>query len=223
MDLTAVLDKAKAQPKTKGKPNIPVLDAPENIRKEASNFRAIADEITNLDSMAELARATIKQWTEAERERICSRMGFISSLKIPDTNNLLLTLSWKDQYSKITPESIASIRQIMGEDKFPIYMKPILSIKVRESAGNEGITKIIKALGLLALTQSGISAITSSGYTDEQMMEAGAEEFATYYEVEQGIKPSTRYTEEYFAVFTPEQREALKPMVKQYEPTFKTK
>ena len=187
-DLNSILSTASVSKDKKAASKVPVLSVPKETEALVTEIRGLKDEIDSLKSMFELKEAEL-------REKLCMS-GYVSSVKIPDSENLSVLLSWKDAYTKIAMDATAMIQDIVGDEKYPQFFQPDMTITVKD-VSEGALTELIKAVG--------------------------ADRFAEYFEVDRSLKPTSRYTTEYFVAFTGEQREKLSQYVRQYKPALKTK
>ena len=193
-DVNSIISGA-AKPKTNGsKSKVPEISVPPETQELMTEVRKIKEEIESLESIFSMKEAQLIERVSPIREDLCLQ-GYISSIKIPDTENRLSTLSWKDAYSKVDIGNAETLSNIIGS-KYPEYFATQLNITVRD---------------------------TSEGSLSELIQLVGPEQFAKFFEVERHIKPTSRYTTEFFTAFKPEERIALKSIVRQYKPALKVK
>lgn len=184
-----------AKPKTNGsKSKVPEVSVPPETQELMLEVRKIKEEIESLESIFSMKEAQLIEQVSPLREDLCLQ-GYVSSIKIPDTENQLSTLSWKDAYSKVDIGNAETLSNIVGS-KYPEYFATQLDITVRD---------------------------TSEASLSELIQLVGPEQFAKFFEVERNIKPTPRYTTEFFTAFKPEERTALKSIVRQYKPALKVK
>ncbi|MFH1564056.1 MAG: hypothetical protein ABIF11_11680 [Nitrospirota bacterium] len=189
-----VLNQATVKPETKGKSKVPILTVNEDTMQLAGEIRDLKAQIDSLKSQFETKEAEILAQVTPERERLC-KLDYQSSIKVPDLNGMTILISWKDQYTKIPIDTEQNIKQII-DGKYQDYFEPEMQITVKKEALTEDALK-------------------------ELITKIGVSEFSKFFDVERWIKPTSRYTREQFAVFTPEQRQALTMYVKQYKPAIK--
>lgn len=109
----------------------------------------------------------------------------------------IYTIYFTGSYSKIDPANLPAIKEAVGEERFGDLFITTNVITVKGDATNELLKELITAVG--------------------------PENFATYFEVAQSVKPNERYTKEFFSFLTDDERALLSPMVPQYKPSIKTK
>jgi hypothetical protein len=108
------------------------------------------------------------------------------------------TISWKDAYSKIPIEKSDEIKKLTG-DKFSEYFKEVNEIVVRED-------------------------VASNPKLLEELVEAvGPDTFSKFFDVEQHVRPTTRFTEERHRTLSPEVNQQLDVTVRQYKPAVRIK
>ncbi len=194
-DLNSILSTASVSKDKKATSKVPVLSVPKETEALVTEIRQIKEELDSLKSIFELKEAELIKTIAPLREKLCMS-GYVSSVKIPDSENLSVLLSWKDAYTKIAMDATAMIQDIVGDEKYPQFFQPDMTITVKD-VSEGALTELIEAVG--------------------------ADRFAEYFEVERSLKPTSRYTTEYFIAFTGEQREKLSHYVRQYKPALKTK
>lgn len=191
-DINSVLAGAETK-KEKSNSKIPVLKAEQDLKELASKYRELQEQITSLKSEQEIVASELIAKAEIERERLCNG-NYYASVKIPDTNGLSLTLSWKHQYSKIALEKQIAIEDILNTN-IDGYLELQMEIKVKDNSENS-LRELISLVGV--------------------------EKFAHFFEVERWLYPTENYTRNFFS-FSPEQREKLTEIIKQYKPAIKVR
>lgn len=182
-----------AKPKTNGsKSKVPEVPVPPETQELLTEVRKLQEEIKSLKNICEMKEAQLIERVAPIREDLCLQ-GYVSSIKMADTENRFSTLSWKDAYSKVDVGNSESLAQIVGS-KYPEFFTTALNITVKD---------------------------TSEDALQELISLVGPEQFARFFEVERNIKPTPRYTTEFFTAFKPEERTALRQIVIQYKPALK--
>lgn len=194
-DLNDVLASATVAKEAKSKSKVPLLTVSEEIKSNASKLREIKEELDSLESMYETLSAQMIEKISPMRESVC-KQGYQSSIRIPDSKGLSITISWSDKYCKIPPENEETFRSITGK-KFDEYFTKDMTITVKDMSENT-LKEIVKAIG--------------------------PERFSQFFSVEKIIKPTSRFTQEQFTAFTHEQRQQLQQAgVRQHKPSIKVK
>lgn len=195
-DLDHVLAGAQAAPKdAKGKSKVPVLSVSPELKAQAAKLREVKEELDSLESQYETLSAEMIEKVSPLRESLC-RQGYVSSVRVPDTKGMSIGISWADKYTKIPAENEAALRKVAG-DRFSDFFVPDLVVTVKDISP-ESLTEIVKAIG--------------------------PERFAQFFAVEKSFKPNSRFTQEQFTAFTPEQRQQMAQAgVKQFKASIKVK
>lgn len=117
------------------------------------------------------------------------RVQYVSSAHVSDGTEDLL-ISWKDAYSKIPLEVRDELVKIIGPEKFGLFIETGAEIKIK-TADESVISKVVEVLEKSGLVE--------------------------HFEIEGFLKPSTKFTQERFKLFSDEQNGQLDPLVKQYK------
>ncbi len=195
-DLNAVLAGATAPKASKSKKSaVPVLVVGDDVKKLVTRVREVKEELDSAESMYETLGAELIAKVAPLREDLC-RKAYQSSVRIPDAKGLSVGISWADKYCAIPSENEEALRAIAG-DAYDDYFTGSIEVSVRDIS-EESLTELVKAVG--------------------------PERFARFFSVTKTIKPATRFTQEQFNVFTPEQRQQfIISGVKQFKPSIKVK
>jgi hypothetical protein len=193
-DVSAILATATEAKTPKSKSKVPLLDVGPETQQLATEIRELRDEIESLTSICKTKESGLLNHIEGEREHVC-KMGYSASIKVPDTTGHSLTISYRDQYSKVDMTNAATIKGIVG-DRYEDYFTTGLEITVKD------------------VTDAALKELIAL---------VGPEKFARFFSVERWIKPTPRYTTEFFTAFSTEERERLSQVVRQYTPSIKTK
>ncbi len=195
-DLSAVLAGATAPKASKSKkPTAPVLVVGEDIKKLATRVREVKEQLDSAESMYETLGAEFIQKVAPLRDDLCRR-SYQSSVRVPDTKGLSVGISWSDKYCAIPSENEDALRELAGV-AYDDYFTGSIEVSVRDIS-EESLTELVKAVG--------------------------PERFARFFSVVKTIKPTTRFTQEQFNVYTPEQRQQfILAGVKQFKPSIKVK
>lgn len=176
------------------KSNVPVLTVSKDLQAKAARIREVKNQLDSLESQYETLAAELVEGASPLRESLCVKQGYASAVRLPDGKGLSIGISWSDKYSKISAENEKALRSIAG-DKFDGFFKADMVVTVRDIS-EESLKEIVKAVG--------------------------PERFAQFFTVEKTFKPTTRFTQEAFTVFTPEQRRKfMETGVKQNKPSVK--
>ena len=196
-NLADVLAGAQAAPKdAKGKSKVPVLMVSQEIREKAARLRQLKEELESTESMYDTLAAEMVEQVGPLREDLCRRQGYLSSVRVPDSKGMSIGISWSDKYSKIPAANEPALRDLTG-DRFSEYFTAAMAVTVKDIS-EESLTEIVRAIG--------------------------PERFASFFEVERSLKPTSRFTQEQFTVFTPEQRQGfLQAGVRQFKASIKVK
>jgi hypothetical protein len=209
-NITDVLDgAATATVKKSTRSSVPVINAPDAIKQVVAEFRKLYEDLDTIKSNLEIKKATILQFAKSKFEELC-KLTYTSSVRIPDSNGLSVTISQIDNWTKfpLTSDDPAEVleikkkheevKRILG-NKYDDYMQEKLEISVRETAmTTETLNELIVAVG--------------------------PQNFARFFAVKKTLKPNTRFTQERYAAFLKEERDILETLgVKCYECAVKPK
>ncbi len=195
-DLTAVLAGATAPKASKSKKStVPVLVVGEDVKKLATRIREVKEKLDSSESEYEILGAELIGKVAPMRDDLCKK-SYQSSVRVPDSKGLSVGISWADKYCAIPSENEDALRDLAGE-AYDDYFTGSIEVSVRDIS-EESLTELVKAVG--------------------------PERFARFFSVTKTIKPTTRFTQEQFNVYTPEQRQAfIAAGVKQFKPSIKVK
>ena len=182
-----------AEPKSKSK--VPVLDVPQEVRELSARIREVKSQLDSADAEFELRKQEIIDAVAPLRAELC-RSGYVSSVRVPDTNGLSVSLTWGHKYTKVGMDKRGAIVGIVGED-FQDLFETKTEIKVKEGAGEDKLRELIEAVG--------------------------PERFREFFDVTQVLVPTARYTDGFFTSFTDEQRAELEKLVVPYKPSIGVK
>jgi hypothetical protein len=196
IDLNAILSGAAVTKDSKSKSIVPEISVSQETRELATTVRGLKEELDSIKSMFELKEQELITAITPEREKYCLSHGYISSIKIADTNKLYCSLSWKDAYTKIDIANQEAIQEIVGAERYPQFFETKMEITVKDIS-EASLTELIQLVG--------------------------PEKFARFFAVERNIKPTSRYTTEFFTAFRADQRFQLSPYIKQYKPALRVK
>jgi hypothetical protein len=182
-----------AEPKSKSK--VPVLEVGEQVRELAAKIREVKAALDSADAEFELRKQEIIDAVAPLRAELC-RSGYVSSVRIPDTNGLSVSLTWGHKYTKVGMDKKDAIAGIVGDD-FEDLFETKTEIKVKDGAGEDKLRELIEAVG--------------------------PERFREFFDVTQVLAPTPRYTDGFFTSFTDEQRAGLEKLVVPYKPSIGVK
>lgn len=196
-DINAILGGAAKPQESKSGSKTPVLTVGDDVKEIATKLRTVKGELDSAEAQFELLKSELVEKVTGARAELC-KTGYHSTVRVPDAQGLSVSVTWSGSYSKVGIEKKDAIEGVVGE-RFEEFFSLVNEIKVRpEACGNqEMLTELIAAIG--------------------------PERFAQFFEVSRTIKPTERYTTEFFTAFDEEQRTALSQVVKQYSPSIKTK
>jgi hypothetical protein len=194
-DLDAVLGSAESKEAKASKSKVPVLKVDGKTQATVTRLRRLKEEIESLQSEFDMLKGELVGVAAPLRAELCAS-GYVSSVRVPGTEGLSVSVSWSNAYSKIPLGSGPDIEGVVGEERFGDFFFTDMEIKVKDFS-EESLTELVEAVG--------------------------AERFARFFEVKRWLKPTERYTTEFFTAFTPEERERLAPVVRQYSPSVGTK
>ena len=195
--LDDVLASATVKKEAKSSSKVPVLDVPESVKATASRLRQLKEIIENATTEFDSLSADMVEAIEPMRAELITRQGFLSSVKVPDAAGMLVGVSWSSNYSKVPLDAAASIIEAIGDERTETFFSNELVITVKKDVSQDGLKDLIASVG--------------------------PERFAQFFDVERWLKPTKRYTEEWYSAFTEEERAALSPIVRQYEPSIKVR
>jgi len=194
-NLDDILDSATVSKTTKDKSKVPVITVDDKVKELVTEVRRLKAELDSAESMFKLREKELLDLVIPERERLCLNMGYVSSVKVPSVDNLSVRISWKDQYTKIGLETVPMIEGII-KDRFQQFFTTDMTITVKNNS-QSALNELIQAIG--------------------------PARFREFFEVQKIIKPSPRYTTEFFTAFNEEERQQLSLVVHQYKPAISTK
>lgn len=145
--LDDILNSATVSKSTKEKSKVPVLPVGDNVKKLVTEIRRLKAEYDDAKSMFELKEKELLDLVIPEREKLCLQQGYVSSIKIPSSDNLSVRISWKDQYTKIGLETVPMLEGII-KDRFQQFFTTDMVITVKnnsESALNELIQESVRS------------------------------------------------------------------------------
>jgi len=192
-----VLAKARVSAPAK-KSSSPVLAVPLKTKEQAQEIRELKMKMDDLK-----AELTVKESdflfaiTPLRKEYILSR-EYVSSVKVPTTDGLSLTVVWSHAYLNCPPDNADQIVEAIGEDRYIKYFDIKNTIKVKDELPIEKLEELINKVG-----------------TDV---------FAEFFDVETNIRPNDRFKYDQFTDFTDEELEQLELAgVKQKKAAIKAK
>ena len=195
IDVMAVLaGAAKPKEAASSKSKTPILSVGDPIKKLATRARALTAEIESRQSEMELVKQELIDQVAPLRAGLCKKEGYLSTVRVPDTEGLSISLTWSGSYSKI--DDVPAVKKVVGERFDELFITTNV-INVKGDASNALLKELITAVG--------------------------PERFAEFFDVTQAVKPNERYTKEFFSFLTDDERALLSPMVPQYKPSIKTK
>jgi hypothetical protein len=180
------------QPKSSSKTS--VADVPKEVQAKAARIREISEQLDSLKTEFESLSAELVDDLEPVREAYIRRNGYTSTLKVPDGKGLSVSVGWSSMYSKVTLDKTDQLTLIVG-DELADYFTKEMEIKVKD-VSEESLRDLIQSVG--------------------------QERFAQFFDVDRWLKPTKRYTEDFYR-FEPEQREQLRGLVRQYKASIKAK
>ncbi len=194
-DINDVLAGATTEKPKATASKVPVLATPDKeLQEKATRIREIKEQLDSLESELDVLASEVTETVEPLRAEIIKAKGYNSSVKIPDTNGMYLTLTWLAKYSKTPLDNKGTLENILGED-YGNYIDQRMVIKVKDVSENS-----LKDL----------------------IASVGAERFSQFFEVERWLEPTRRYTEEFYTALD-RVRQQLAGIIRQYKPSIKTK
>ena len=190
-----VLSTAAKPSEPKSKSSVPVLDVSQEVKELAARIREVKSQLDSAEAEFELRKQEMIDAVAPMRASLC-KSGYVSSVRIPDTNGLSVSLTWSRKYSKVGMDKKAAIEGIVGED-FDDLFETKTEIKVKEGASEEMLRELIESIG--------------------------PERFAHFFDVEQTLAPTARYSEGFYSTFTEEQVAELNRLVVPYKPSIGVK
>ena len=190
-----VLSTASKPVESKSKSKVPVLEVEEQVKELAAKIREVKAALDGADAEFELRKQEIIDAVAPMRAELC-RSGYVSSVRIPDTNGLSVSLTWGHKYTKVGMDKRDAIIGIVGDD-FEDLFETKTEIKVKDGAGEDKLRELIEAVG--------------------------PERFREFFDVTQVLAPTPRYTDGFFTSFTDEQRAGLEKLVVPYKPSIGVK
>jgi hypothetical protein len=191
VDLDSVLGSAESKEAKASKSKVPVLKVDGKTQTTVTRLRKLKEEMDSLQSEFDMLKGELVGVAAPLRAELCAS-GYVSSVRVPGTDGLSVSVSWSNAYSKIPLGSGPEIEAVVGEERFGSFFFQDMEIKVKDIS-EESLMELVEAVG--------------------------PERFARFFEVKRWLKPNERYTTEFFTAFTPEERESLAPMVRQYSPS----
>ncbi len=182
-----------AEPKSKSK--VPVLDVSQEVKELTAKIREVKAALDSADAEFELRKQEIIDAVAPLRAELC-RSGYVSSVRVPDTNGLSVSLTWGHKYTKVGMDKRDAIIGVVGDD-FEDLFETKTEIKVKDGAGEDRLRELIEAVG--------------------------PERFREFFDVTQVLAPTARYTDGFFTSFSDEQRAELEKLVVPYKPSIGVK
>jgi hypothetical protein len=191
-----VLSTATQPKEAKSSSKTPLLIVPKDVMEKVTRLREIKEDLDSLESEWDLLGAETTALVEPMRADIIRRLGYTSSVKVPDTNGLSATISWSAKYSAVDLSNAPAIEATIGKDRANQFFTREMKITVKD------------------VTEDALRDLIQS---------VGPERFAQFFAVERWLSPTKRYTEEFYTAFNEKERAALAPIVRQYKPSVKVK
>ena len=192
-----ILAGAAVKKEAKSSSKVPAIDVADAVKARATRLRELQNQMESLKTEFDVISADFVEDVAPLREELIRMQGYISSVKVPDTNGIFVTVTWKDAYSKVPMEMAATIINVIGQDRTEIYFENKNVITVKKDLTQEALRDLIKLVGPM--------------------------DFAKYFDVDRWIEPVKDYTEDFYTKFTATERENLSPIVKQYKASVRVK
>ena len=193
VNLDDILGQAQKQ-ETKGTSKVMILEVPQEVKEKVTRIRELKRMIEGLETEYDLLGAEVTENVKGTREMLMHKNGYMSSVKIPDTNGESITIAWIDNYSKIALDKRDMLKNIL-KGMYDDYVSTNILIKVRDVDENS-LRELVNMVG--------------------------AENFPRFFEVERWLRPTSRFTQEQHTL-EDEIRVQLLGLVRQYKPAVKTK
>ncbi len=181
--------------KSSSSTKVPILTVSKETQAKAARIRELKEQLDSLTSEFEVASSEMIEEIDSLRSDILRKQGYSSSVKVPDSKGMSIMLSWSANYSKVPIDNKDALK-LIAKDRFEGFFGTEIVIKVKD-VSEESLKELVSTVG--------------------------PEQFARFFEVERWIKPTKRYTEEFFTSFNDSERERLSAIVKQYKPSIKVK
>lgn len=194
--VNSVLKSAQKSGDSKKKSAAPLLTVTDYVKKIAAEILSLKTEVEDLSSTLDLKNAELIGKVRPLRNTYIKDHEFVSSVKVPTTDGMSLTIVFSGNYVKCGPENEESIINLIGQDRYNNYFNVTNTIKVKSDLSNEKLEELIKKVG--------------------------ATKFAEYFEVDTNIKPNERFQKEQLFNFTEDEIDELELVgVKAYKPSIK--
>lgn len=187
-----ILAGATQAPTKKNGSTVPVIDVPSTIQKKATRLHELKKVVDTATTELNLVSAEIVEAVEPIREALIMKQGYMTSVKLNDTEGDPLTISWTAKYSKVPMEMKDTFDDLLGQKADELFTNKV-EIKVKD---------------------------VSETTLKELITLVGPQNFAKFFEVAQWMEPTEKYTKEVFNL-PPSTRETLKTLVKQAKPSVK--
>jgi hypothetical protein len=192
--LDDILASAQTTKQAKSSSKTPIAEVPQEIQGKAARIREISEQLDSLKTEFESLSAELVDDLEPVREAYMKRNGYVSTMKVPDGNGLSVSVGWSSMYTKVTLDKAEQLTVIMG-DELADYFTKEMEIKVKD-VSEEALRDLIQSVG--------------------------PERFAQFFDVDRWLRPTKRYTEEFYR-FEQEHKQQLRTLVRQYKASVKAK
>jgi hypothetical protein len=118
-----VLSTATQPKETKSSSKTPVLTVGKDVMEKVTRLREIKEELDSLESEWDLLSAATVSQVEPMRADLIKRLGYTSSVKVPDMNGLSATISWSAKYSAVDLSNAPAIEAVIGERANQFFTK----------------------------------------------------------------------------------------------------
>ena len=185
---------AKKSPK-KSKSKVPIVEVDKSTQEIITDYINIMKDMETTKTKAAMLSNDIITAVTPLRENLCKE-NYETTVKIPDKDGNVITVSYQHKYSKADPEIVEDIEKIIGEDKFDRWFSVNNIIKVKNTT-DEKLNELIDLIG--------------------------EERFGEFFSVEQNLVPKEAYTKEKIIELPKDDRDELDTLIRPYSPSIRTK
>lgn len=213
-DFKSVLRKAPQKEQTATKAKTPVINATEQIRSKAEQYRMEKEALDKHQQAVDLlAEELVNDCTPYRLEML--QREYVPTIRVPSADGLSVTITWSSNYKKIGTEQEQEIIQIVGETAYQEYFKSKFIISASDLSSDQ--------LNQLFNWLSPKKGDKDFSPDQDVNLQIGQERFFSLFTVEEIIKPTERFVREHPLMGINQQNALKLAGVAQYKPSVKAK
>lgn len=141
VDVMSVLAGATSAKKSKSK----VIQYPNKV-KNVTELVELNRDKDEIEAKIKMLQTDIRALVEGfYREQMA--LNYDSSMKVPGIGEEAVTISWQNRYTKVGPEMVDTMKEIVGDANFEALFKNKITITVQENATDEMLQDLITRVG----------------------------------------------------------------------------